>query len=430
MLFRSAICGDIHRRAQKGKFVSIGVPQKCKASDSDESSAVIYETTSKAWTWVDLNTTDNLLKFIEVQDPALEGYDQATHTWRIYRQDKSSTGKGASVNIPAWEEIGSLIEDIILQNGLAQIHQQICDCGTNIESLEVDFNFQLHRLYCKEWRSIEEFEVYFNEGDKILIQGKNGSGKTSILSALKYAFLENRRIKEYIQHDESECLTSISFWYQSHLCEITRGSKKWGLIVDDEVIKYGSKREFEDDMHKRFPFIDYMDVFFFDEDHRKLIGDITPERKSEFISKFFRLDQIDYYNSVADKLKQELENTVRDTKITLGNLYTKISTLSGKLESTPVPQIPYDQLKADADFGLDRFRRSQNYLMYSSEKAKIEEALGMLRSRIEEAEARLGAGASKKEIMSALENIDFKIQELETQDSKEREKELDRKSVV
>ena len=54
-------------------------------------------------------------------------------------------------------------------------------------------------------------------------------------------------------------------------------------IQEDRFLEF--KKEFEENVRERFPFVNYMDVFFFDEDHLKLIGDLEPERKSEIISK-------------------------------------------------------------------------------------------------------------------------------------------------
>ena len=61
--FNLAICGDIHRMAQLGKFVSIGIPQICKVGDSEHCSGVVYDTETKQWGWVNLNPKNNLLRF-------------------------------------------------------------------------------------------------------------------------------------------------------------------------------------------------------------------------------------------------------------------------------------------------------------------------------------------------------------------------------
>ena len=41
----------------------------------------------------------------------------------------------------------------------------------DVESKEVDFNFVITRFYCKNWRSIDETELFLSDMDKILVTG-------------------------------------------------------------------------------------------------------------------------------------------------------------------------------------------------------------------------------------------------------------------
>ena len=66
--FDLAICGDIHRAATLGKYVSIGVPQKCKMGDSDDATGIVLDCQTKTWNWVNLNPHDNLMKFAYTTD--------------------------------------------------------------------------------------------------------------------------------------------------------------------------------------------------------------------------------------------------------------------------------------------------------------------------------------------------------------------------
>ena len=191
-----------------GKYVSIGIPQRCKMSDSDKSTGVILDCSNKQFKWVNLNPDDNLMKFDYTTDRDLEGWNEKTGTYLVYKPDSINIGGSVTnVNVPAWEEIDNLIGGVITSNNLQQIHGEILKNIKDIESKEVDFNFVITRFYCKNWRSIDETELFLADLDKILVTGPNGSGKSSLLTALKYAFIENRNIKEFIQFGTKECMT-------------------------------------------------------------------------------------------------------------------------------------------------------------------------------------------------------------------------------
>ena len=92
--------------------------------------------------------------------------------------------------------------------------------------------------------------MFFEEGDKILIVGENGSGKSSLLSAIKYAFCDVRStsglssLKPFIQFGTKDCVTEVEFMYQGNRCKLRRGTKEYGLWINEEPMKYNSIRIF------------------------------------------------------------------------------------------------------------------------------------------------------------------------------------------
>ena len=267
--FDLAICGDIHRPAARGKYVSIGIPQRCKMGDGEDATGVIIDTDTKTWEWVNLNPNDNLMKFQYTPDRDKEGWDQISGTWNVYKPDNLSISGGIrDIKIPAWEEINKLTDQIIALNGLEAIHGEVLKNIQNRESLEVDFDFVLTHFHCKNWRSIDDCDLYFDDLDRILITGENGSGKSSLLSAIRYAFIENRSVKDFLQFGTKECETMVEFLYQGNQYKIERGFRGRGgytkLWMNGEEQKANSKTDLDEDIHTRFPFIDYMDVYFFD----------------------------------------------------------------------------------------------------------------------------------------------------------------------
>lgn len=405
--FNLAICGDIHRPAQLGKYVSIGIPQRCKMGDCDKATGVIYDTSTKGWSWVDLDPQGKLMKFEYTPIREEEGWIQDIGTWKVYKpqQFTLSGTQRDEIKVPRWEEIGHLIDGIIIENGLENVHSEVLKNIKNIESKEVDFNFVLTRFYCKNWRSIEEIELYFEDLDKVLITGKNGSGKSSLLSALRFAFEENRFLKDFIQFGQKECVTEVDFIYQGKTYRLQRGSKKYGLWVEGEPQKYNNKKEFEDDMHLRFPFIDYMDMYFFDSDHHKLIGSITPERKSEIISKFFKMDKIDAYNEEAEVLMTQFQKSVSVWTEEIEKSTKLLEFIDNKLSLIVVPGTPKNILEQHKAEGLDLQRRWKTWNDYSRETAGIQ-------AQIQQCENKLQTLALEIQSFRESAEIDREISEL------------------
>ena len=417
--FDLAICGDIHKMANVGKFVSIGVPQKVKMGDSEHSSGVVYDTETKEWGWVNLNPHDNLLKFQYTLDPKQEGYNQELGTWFIYQPPTERIGTNGvkTIEIPDASEIDELISSVIYENGLSNVHSEILRNCTDIESLEVDFNFILTRFYCKNWRSIEEAELFFEEGDKVLIRGANGAGKSSFLSAIKYAFTDYRFMKEFIQFGAKECITEVEFWYQGKNCRIRRGSKQYGLWINDEPINYGNKKEFENNIRERFPFVNYIDVFFFDEDHMKLIGDMEPERKSEIVSKFLKLDKIDYFNQIAQDaldIRKKGVSGIKDEAELCKRMLTEITL---KKDSIQIPEILKEDAQSRLNYLNDLQTKDLIYRKYQDTCIDQVAKLKMFETNLARAYGKIEKYPQPGRLQAELNEIEESLVQLKTQEN-------------
>lgn len=377
--FKIAFCGDIHRPGQLGKYVSIGIPQRCKMSDGEKSTGVLIDLSDGSWKWVDLNPNDNLMKFQYVTVPEQEGWNETFKTWNIY---KPSTDKmidpTANIKVSGWEKIESLVNDAIGKAGLVEVHQQVLSSIPNLDAGEVDFNFTPVRFYCKNWRSIDEVEMFFEEGDKILIVGENGSGKSSLLSAIKYAFCDVRStsglssLKPFIQFGTKDCVTEVEFMYQGNRCKLRRGTKEYGLWINEEPMKYNSKTDFEADARRRFPFIEYMEVMIHDQDHNQFIGSLTGERLAEIISKAFKLDRIDTYNDAASILLTQLQKGASEWESKIGESKKVLGFIDSKLASIVLPSKTKEELDSEKKVMVELQRKNQAWNSFVSTSSRLQ----------------------------------------------------------
>lgn len=370
--FNLAICGDIHTHGAKGKYVSIGVPQMCKMSDSPVATGIILDTDTKQYKWVDLNPYDNLIKFTYTDKLDWDNkWDKLTHTYYVYkRPDVIDPVTGVSVSVPAWAEVQELVDSAIVSNNLQNVHNEVLKYVDKYDYQDVDFNFTLTKFSCKNWRSIDDCTMYFNEGDKILIQGANGSGKSSLLTAIKYAFVDVSdtkglsSLKPFIQFGSKECWTEVEFVYQNNLCRIRRGTKECGLWINNEQMKYNDKKSFEADVRARFPFIKYMDIFFLDSDHNQLIGGMSVEKKSLIISKVLKLSKIDMFNDIANNILSDVKKSGNDIVTQINEKREVLKFIDAKLSTVQLPTIPLDQLQAAKNEGEMIERENKAWLNY------------------------------------------------------------------
>lgn len=385
--FKLAICGDIHRPAKSGKFVSIGIPQKCKMGDTDKSTGIVFDCPTQTYQWVNLNPHDNLMKFQYTTDRQREGWNKNSGIWYVYKPANVTVNSGQStINIPAWTEIDNLVTGIIQESGLQDLHSRVLTeikQNTKLLNDEVDFNFTLKKLRCKNWRSIDELELYFDEGDKYLITGSNGSGKSSFLTALKYAFIEYPHYKEFIQFGAKSCETEVEFIYQGNDCTILRGSKAYGCTINGTALKYNNKNEFILDMHERFPFIDYLeDTCFFSSDHPSFIGSLKPERKSEIISKFYKIDKIENYNKQAQIMFEQVRQGAKSWQDEIEKNERLLSYITEKLSLLEIPSIQLDVLEDKKAKGLELQRKYVAYTNYCTRTADLQAKIKSCSDRI------------------------------------------------
>lgn len=414
--FDLAICGDIHQRGQIGKYVSIGCCQRCKMSDPEESTGIVIDCINKKWEWINLNPDDNLMKFSITKNLDEEGWDESSHTWKVYKQEISLLDPiTGNIKVDAWEEINSLVENTITSAGLLPTHYEVINNISNVDSGEVDFNFTIIHLHCENWRSIKEIDVDFQDMDKILILGSNGSGKSSLLSAIKYSLCDVSdsvgisSLKSFTTFREKDCLTEITFLYQGNLCKIQRGTSKYGLWINNDQMKYNSKRLFEKDVRERFPFIKYMDAFFFDADKSSFLRSLSPERITEITSKFLKLNRIETYNETARSLFDQIKLGSSDWVNKFNEAEKLITYLDEKLSNITLPNISKEDLEKYKQEGLSIQEKNSIWLKYLAQSSSIRANISLYSEKITELNDRVSLAKNQDVLDTEIKQLNSQL---------------------
>lgn len=420
--FDIAFCGDIHKKASLGKYVSIGIPQKCKQGDSDEATGVVLDCATKSWDWVDLNPDNNLLKMGWTENESEGGWHPETLTWLEHRRTMTKIVDGQVVRVdnPA-DKVEELFKQYISANALENVHAAVLKEVKNIDAGCIDFDFTLTRFYCKNWRSIEECTAYFDRGDKVLIIGANGAGKSSLTSAIKYAFADTKDIngltslKPFVQFGAKNCMAEVEFMYQGNLCVLRRGTKDFGMWINGVPQKYSNKAAFEKDAREKFPFIQYIDVFFLDADHNQLIGGMSVEKKSLIVSKFFKLDKIDTLHDTASCMFEYRKASGKSWKERINTIEEVIKFINSKLSEIQLPTISKADLEKSRLEGLEIQRKSTEWSTFMNRSASLQASYNSALERINELQVKISSSRDENLINN---DIQFLQNELSNQQHK------------
>lgn len=377
--FKLSITGDIHKHFTKGKMVSIGSCQQNKLGDQMESTAIVWNPIDNSWKCIDLDPNHKLLRLRYTPDRSKEGFDPNENYYNIYRPIKIESSESDIINIPKWAEISELVDKVIYDNGLILVHEEVLK-HVKMED-DVDFGFIPIRLRLKDFRSIDNAEIYFDDGDKISISGNNGSGKSSLILGLYNALRENRSLKDFVRFGATDCECEFEFIYQGVNNRILRGTKNWGCWINGEKLPYNNKREFEEDMLRRFSFLNYTDVFFFNADRSTIIGSMNPERKSELISKLFKINKVDYYNSTARLMMDDTMSLISGKLDEMSRLRDLANYLENQLRFIEVPSMSLDDLQR---LHSDMTNAQKSYYEYTKYKADVDKLNGMIESSKEQ----------------------------------------------
>ena len=333
------IHGDIHQSRKIGNCISIGTPIQNKMGDQQDSKVIIYDTDTRKYEWVNL-------------DPAHEYFTSAVYTssksdagwhgnvYNKYKAVKVKSTKSSHVELSNDLNLNELVKKSLRDNGLEELHENIV---SRIDYHPVSLNFKLRSIKIRNFRSIESLDLEFNEGDKVLIQGLNGSGKTSLVSAIKFLFVYNKSWKRFISHWANSMTVEGRISYEGHELRIIRGSKTL-LEVDGVIEKSATKSDLNELINKRYPFLNYIDLYL----HRAAgaFSDLSESRRTLMISRIYQTDYFTKCSKYADKLLTETEKAKDKLDSEIKNHKKLLKSYQSKLDSLGYVR-PIDSINSD-----------------------------------------------------------------------------------
>lgn len=370
--FDLMIHGDIHTKQEIGKFISVGNPIPIDFNSlCDDADVLIFDTATLKWERV-LTDPDHtrFLRMHYTKNKDEEGFHGPLE-YRVYKPELTIESGETKEKTITWNSIDSLIKSVCDSKDLLDIHGEVeSKC---IPYSEIDFNFQLKKFHVHGYRSLVDISIEFEKGDRIVLLGDNGSGKSSIIESLRGVFDKN----SYLKYEQSDLcddqLIELSLVYQNKLYEITKGNL-CRLVIDGIEQQYSSKTEFESDLKVKLPFLNYLDLIFITSNIQNLSNQFTSNRRIELISKFYRLDRITAYWKTALNLYSEIESELETKKserdVQIGILNHTISRLT---ELEEVKDLDLNQLESER-LGYQKLRDDSSiYKNWLAQKSKMTE---------------------------------------------------------
>lgn len=376
-----AFFGHIHQSVCKGNKVSVGVPQRCKITD-DTPRVIIYDTSFKSWKYVDADPAKKLMDFKETTTAVEDYFDKETNTYYIVK--KKPTENAELLKAVASTGYDKIFESEIKNRGLQEIHRAVKDM-TPVESLEkLDLDFQITELKIHNWRSIKDFSIKFPVSGKYLVSGQNGSGKSSMYSALAYGLSGkcSGLLKDNLRFGEKDLSVEVSLIYHGIQYVIKRGTSILEFWKSGTLQELGNKNQTKEGIIKELPFIEAMDLLYYNDGNQRILGQSSASdtSKLQILYKILGLNEIDAYNATAINIQKKLtkdfekthdsyvvsEASIKEKKDCLDSLELRFS---GVEKFDPKKRI--EELRQTLKGYQELYRAKQKYDQQVQENSKI-----------------------------------------------------------
>ena len=363
--FKASIIGDIHKRQKWQSKESIvlvpGAPIQNSWKDEADCGFSTLEVTEEGATYLDYTNVHDLepnkfpqFLYREEDEPTLD--NQLIH-YRIKSKGKKKDKKDTKI-VNVGEHFREVINNT-LKKWCSDNDKDLETYSLHFKEVLDNFTFKgdksvppchIDKIQITNFLSIEDLEVDFNCFPKTLVlQGRNGSGKTSVVEAIYWCLTgkltksgvsvkdvtrwetEFVRVKTYLTVNDSKMVLERS----------RSGSPKLTIATID---KYGEEIPFnenntaktQDTIHEILGLSHWeiSALSYFSSTTPMLFGELSSSNRNELIAHLTNLSEID---NLVDKFKEFLEKAKNETAETRGKvsfLETKIINLKGELEES------------------------------------------------------------------------------------------------
>lgn len=310
--FGVMIAGDIHDHIKSSNCYTVGTPYQHK-SHEQEVGVIGFLTSNEQEIIFDRIPSDSEeFKFLRLPKES----KKLTY--------KTESGEIIPLNL-SLDTFNQEVNALLKEKGLLELHKKID--SSNVPN-PCNLFFRLRYLKIKNYRSIKEYELDFLDYEKILfLYGTNGSGKSTILSALKNVFCGSTAIISddvsfWLKDKKNKdvCRIEVELEYEDKIYNIIRGPSFLEFYIDKEQRTANDMKSLDRMIEMELPFVDYIDILIPEPGQRLFSKEIG----QKLLNRCINLDVFDFYKESAVKLetlyKEEYNSMQNNLAIENGKL--------------------------------------------------------------------------------------------------------------
>jgi hypothetical protein len=287
-IFSLAFLGDIHYHQNRDNWVIPGTPIQHSFNDDPNVGVVLLDT--ELLTWKRLPTIVlkhwEFLQFIVTDDVIKDKF--------VVTRPKTTTITAKfQEKLERSLDTMAVIQGAIEEAELEELHTELLGSVSKDVRAEVNLNFAIERIKIQNFRSIADFEwENVNEGVK-LVSGRNGTGKSSLVSALMFALTGDGSARNLTQNGKKNMFVEVTFLYGQLRHTIRRGwsttSGKLQYFINDEEIPAENQRALTQKINENLPFLGFSDLFYHEQDRPGFLASYNYTSRVDLVSRVLGL---------------------------------------------------------------------------------------------------------------------------------------------
>lgn len=365
--FGTMIAGDIHHKVNIKNMHSIGsFQQQSISKDSEWNNVCIWDCDTKELQHINIGG-GLVMRNSEIHSGLVDGvFYELKRTPNII----SSAPIVDKFKDDNYLRIIEQVRQFMIEKGLESMNSEVANQIDDLHNFSTDFNIEYFKVY--NFRKIHQFEISFNKGDKILLTGKNGSGKSTFLISLFAALTGNLTWSSVQGGFDEEVYTELILTYAGNRYTLRRGSGYQWLLCNGVDVPYKNRNDFNSVVSQKLPFLQDLGILFQRPEVGTLFEGISSDAKLSLVSKIYHLEYLDQLYSTGERIKQGYVKKLNELGYNIKQLNIRKDKL--KLEIEPLLEyknLDIQKLKSEYDELVELQSKSERYRTISDKVTKL-----------------------------------------------------------